>query len=241
MVFLLAHEALGIGVAVPSMRWSADFSAATSGSRLPVSWACCCASRMADSMSTTRFSSRERDRLCISSSSWVRCRDTSLSLASVSAWRAAVSRVCSMAWRAMARASTEAAPASALWRASCSCIPETFCQTKPLAASATVATAPIAHTMPRARPVGPATGGADTEPASPPTGSTAGSGMDAGFIRTILSTTSRPPGSGVTRKQHQSRPAARWLRCVDASPPPALHSSPVPASDPTGWQWPRNC
>jgi hypothetical protein len=33
--------------------------------------------RKADSMSTTRFSSRERDRLCINSSSWLRCKATS--------------------------------------------------------------------------------------------------------------------------------------------------------------------
>ena len=80
------------GWAARSMRWLADFSAATSGSRLPVSWACCCASRMADSMSTTRFSSRERDRLCISSSSWLRCSATSLTRASATESRADVSR-----------------------------------------------------------------------------------------------------------------------------------------------------
>jgi hypothetical protein len=64
------------------MRWLALLRAATRGSRLPVSWACCCAMRMADSMSTTRFSSRERDRLCISSSSWLRCSATSPTRAS---------------------------------------------------------------------------------------------------------------------------------------------------------------
>ena len=42
-------------------------------------------------MSTTRFSSRERDRLCINSSNWVRCSETSLKRASVTASLAAVS------------------------------------------------------------------------------------------------------------------------------------------------------
>ena len=60
------------GVGQRSMRccwatWSAA-SADQAASGGPV----CCARRRLDSMSTTRFSSRERDRLCISSSSWLR-------------------------------------------------------------------------------------------------------------------------------------------------------------------------
>ena len=83
-----------------------DCSAANSGCTLPVSCDCCWARRMADSMSTTRFSSRERDRLCIKSSSCARCKDTSLNLASVTAKRAAVSRANSSACLALTRAST---------------------------------------------------------------------------------------------------------------------------------------
>ena len=101
------------GWAARSMRWLALLSAATRGSRLPVSCACCCARRMADSMSTTRFSSRERDRLCMSSSSWLRCSATSLTRASATDRRAAVSRTSSSAWRAMVRASMACAPESA--------------------------------------------------------------------------------------------------------------------------------
>ena len=95
-------------------RCSAELSAANSGCTLPVSWACCCAKRIADSISTTKFSSRERDKLCISSSSWLRCRATSLSLASVTDRRAAVSRASSSACLDITRASTACVPVSAL-------------------------------------------------------------------------------------------------------------------------------
>jgi hypothetical protein len=74
---IAARRRASRGCAARARRWSAVRSAASSGSALPVSCVCCCARRSADSMSTTRFSSRERDRLCISSSSWVRCRATS--------------------------------------------------------------------------------------------------------------------------------------------------------------------
>ena len=83
-----------------------DCNAANSGCTLPVSCDCCCARRMADSISTTRFSSRERDKLCIKSSSCARCSATSLNLASVTAKRAAVSRANSSACLALTRAST---------------------------------------------------------------------------------------------------------------------------------------
>ena len=122
------------------MRWSPALSAASSGSALPVTCACCSARRTADSMSTTRFSSRERDRLCISSSSCERCSATSATRVSVSASRAAVSRTASCAWRASVRASMDCASASALWRASCSCMPLTFCQSASAITSATTAT-----------------------------------------------------------------------------------------------------
>ena len=112
-------NAVSLGCAARSTRWSADRSAASKGSTLPVSWACCWAKRIADSMSTTRFSSRERDRLCISSCSWVRCSEISLSRASNTATRAAVSRASSWAWRALARASCACSPVWALCRANC--------------------------------------------------------------------------------------------------------------------------
>ena len=133
---------LSLGCAARNTRWSAVFNAASSGSTLPVSCACCCARRTVDSISTTRFSSRERDRLCISSSSWVRCRATSLNLASDTASLAAVS--CASSWAALAimRASIDWAPESALCRANCSCMLDSFCHSKPLVIKATTATAP---------------------------------------------------------------------------------------------------
>ena len=96
---------LSRGWAARSKRSLADVMAAINGTALPVSWACCCASLSADSMSTTRFSSRERDRLCISSSSWVRCKLTSLMRFSWPASLAVSSRVASCAALASVRAS----------------------------------------------------------------------------------------------------------------------------------------
>ena len=76
--------------------------------------------RKADSMSTTKVSSRERDRLCINSSSCVRCKATSEMRASMSETRAALS--CTVSWACLAQvlASSACKPVSALWRASCS-------------------------------------------------------------------------------------------------------------------------
>ena len=113
-------RALKRGCAARARRVSADLSAASRGSALPVSSACCCASRSSDSTSTTRFSSRERDRLCISSSSWLRCRLISPSRVSCNASRAASPRASSCASRAKVRASIAWAPESAWRRASSS-------------------------------------------------------------------------------------------------------------------------
>ena len=93
------------GCAARPRRKSAIFSADTKGSMLPVSCACCCARRTAASISTTRFSSRERERLCISSSTCARCSETSVSLTSVTASLAAVSIAKSRAWWALVLAS----------------------------------------------------------------------------------------------------------------------------------------
>ena len=100
-----------------------DCNAANSGWTLPVSCDCCWARRMADSISTTKFSSRERDRLCIKSSSCARCNDTSLNLASVTARRAAVSRASSSACLALTRASTAWVDTSEVCLASISWMP----------------------------------------------------------------------------------------------------------------------
>ncbi len=108
------------GCAARCRRWAAVVMAAIKGTALPVNWACCCASRKADSMSTTRFSSRERDRLCISSSSWARCKLTSLIRFSCKASRAVSSRALSCAALASVRASIDWAPESKLRRASSS-------------------------------------------------------------------------------------------------------------------------
>ena len=67
------------GCAARERRKSTACKVSTTGSMLPLNWACCCAKASADSMSTSRFSSRARDRLCISSSNWLRCRATSAS------------------------------------------------------------------------------------------------------------------------------------------------------------------
>ena len=102
------------GCAARATRCSPALSAASSGCTLPVAWACSSARRTADSMSTTRFSSRERERLCISSSSWARCSVSSDTRVSSSARRAAASLTVSCAWRARARASVAWTVASAL-------------------------------------------------------------------------------------------------------------------------------
>jgi hypothetical protein len=132
------------GWAARSMRCWALLSAATSGSRLPVSCACCWARRMAASMSTTRFSSRERDRLCMSSSSWLRCSADSFTRASSTLRRVLASRASSSAWRARVRASTAWVLESADWRASCSWMPPSFCHSSTLLTRAATARAAAA-------------------------------------------------------------------------------------------------
>ncbi|MNY23983.1 hypothetical protein D3C86_1576710 [compost metagenome] len=133
------------GWAARSMRWAALRSVATSGSRLPVSCDCCCAMRIAVSMSTISVSSRVRDRLCTSSSSWLRCSVTSPTRASMTEMRAALSRATSCASRAMVRASIACVPESALWRASCSWMLLMRCHSMPLPTSATTATVPTRY------------------------------------------------------------------------------------------------
>ena len=130
------------GCAVRSMRCWALCSAAIRGCMLPVSWACCCDMRSTDSRSTTRFSSRVRDRLLTSSSIWLRCRARSPSRVSTAVRRATASVTCSCAWRATVRASMDWVPASALWRASCSWMVPSFCHSSMLLTSASAATAP---------------------------------------------------------------------------------------------------
>ena len=187
-------------------------SAASSGSTLPVSCACCCARRRADSMSTTRFSSRERDRLCISSSSCVRCSATSPTRVSASARRAAVSRAVSCAWRASVRASIDCASASALWRASCSWMPLTFCHSDRRSTSATTATSASSakhdarqQQAPRRRARRSATG---TAPAPPASGTDVVGQARRRSSRTILSTRPARPASAASRAQ-RPKPASR--------------------------------
>ena len=78
-------------------RSSACFSAATSGSAVPVIADCWTATRTPASMSTSTFSSRDRESDWIRSSSWPRCSDTSATRASSSAILAALSRMPSCA------------------------------------------------------------------------------------------------------------------------------------------------
>ncbi len=140
------------GWAARSMRCCALLMEATSGCTLPVSWACCCARRTLASMSTTRFSSRERERLCISSSSWLRCRATSLSRVSCTARRADDSCASSLAWRARARASMAWRPASWLCCASACWMLPSFCHSSMLPASPmTASTATSARAQPSRR------------------------------------------------------------------------------------------
>ncbi|OIQ67942.1 hypothetical protein GALL_504770 [mine drainage metagenome] len=158
--------ALGLGER--TSRASALCRVAISGCTLPMSCACCCARRKAASMSTTRFSSRERDRLCMSSSSWLRCKATSLRRASSKAAREAVSWASASDWRATARASCDWVCASVLWRASCSCMLLTFCHNKTVASSATAPNSPIPSAVPPDTPL--AVGAAGAIPAGPVSG-----------------------------------------------------------------------
>ncbi len=96
-------------------RSSLCFRVATSGSALPVRADCCTAARIADSMSLTRFSSRERATERTSSSSWPRCSATSPSRASSSATLAVASCIASWAWRASSSASATRSALSC-WR-----------------------------------------------------------------------------------------------------------------------------
>ena len=127
------------GWAAREIRWSAVLRALSSGSALPVRLACCCARRRDDSMSTTRFSSRERDRLCIRSSSCERCRATSLRRVSFTVRRAAVSRDSSWASRATVRASMAWVLVSVFCRASCCWMWSSFCHSRPPATRAATA------------------------------------------------------------------------------------------------------
>ena len=127
------------GWAARDIRWSAVLRALSSGSALPVRLACCCARRRDDSMSTTRFSSRERDRLCIRSSSCERCRATSLRRVSFTVRRAAVSRDSSWASRATVRASMAWVLVSVFCRASCCWMWSSFCHSRPPATRAATA------------------------------------------------------------------------------------------------------
>ena len=131
------------GWATLDKRFCAACRATNRGCTLPVSSACCCAKPKADSISTTRFSSRERDRLCIRSSSWVRCNATSLKRASSKATLAAVSWVRSWAFLAMLLACMDSWPASALCLASISCMLLNFCQSCPPTKSASKAKATL--------------------------------------------------------------------------------------------------
>ena len=227
------------GCAARATRCSALLRAASSGSTLPVNWACCCASRIADSISTTRFSSRERDRLCINSSSWLRCSATSLRRASATAARAAVSRASSMACRATARASPDCAMLSALWRASCSCIAPKRCH-RATAASITAAARTSASTA--AAGVAAQRDAADARFAPCGTAAPCGSvvaGSDAGplaglLMPAILSTRRSPRRWAVTRKQRQIRRCARPVRFAHGWPPrtrPTSRSRPSAAPD----------
>jgi len=202
------------GWAARSMRCWALLSAATRGSRLPVSCACCCASRTADSMSTTRFSSRERDRLCISSSSWLRCSATSLIRVSATDSLAAVSRTSSCACRAMVRASMASAPDSADWRASCSWMAPSFCHSMPLLSAAAAAMAPstvMARLLRQVAKTDAAGGGSLAD--------------DTGLMRPILSRRAPRAVPGGIPERGQSPLPGPPGRCAGAWPGPALPSS----------------
>ncbi|MCY1171530.1 hypothetical protein D9M73_116430 [compost metagenome] len=208
------------GWAARDRRRSADFSAATMGSTLPVSCACCWASRSPDSMSTTRFSSRERDRLCISSSSCVRCRLTSLMRVSWIASRAASSRVLSWAALARVRASIAWAPESVLRRASSSWILPSFCHNSPVAnkPATTSAASSTAHLTEICNMPGAAAGAGTLSGA----GKVAGRGGTVGLslMNNLILSSAGCPGCpsrpDVTPQQHPNRRPARFRRCADA-------------------------
>ena len=197
------------GWAARTSRCSADFRAASRGSALPVSWACCWASRKLASISTTRLSSRERDRLRINSSSWLRCKLTSLSRVSVASSRADSSRVASCAWRASVRASMAWAPASVLRLASSSCIWLIFCHDKsaPTAPAKASKSSPSAQGRVRQSASGTAAASTGKADASGLAGEAAAAGAAAGEVAgeeslmdaTILSMPRCRPAQDVTR------------------------------------------
>ena len=188
------------GWAARVRRWSADFSAASKGSALPVSWACCWASRSADSTSTTRFSSRERDRLCISSSSWPRCRLTSLRRVSCSASRADSRRAPSWASRASMRASMDWALESVVRRASSCWMISSFCHSRPLVNKPATASAATPSTQERGTSQASAGAGSGSGTgANVGSGAAATAGSGAGWTAGSVAGATAGSGAGGTR------------------------------------------
>ena len=224
------------GWAARCRRCRADCRVASKGSALPVSWACCWAMRRPASMSTSRFSSRERERLWISSSSCPRCRATSPKRPSIRLSRAALSLTVSWACLAQALASSDCCPASWLWRASCSCMRMSFCQSSAERAKASTAMAPAAQvSQAREDPVDGSVGVACV--------ACVGAAVDGGgrFMAGILS---RPPGRRAWQAPVRPAPSparASARQCGDGWPGrgPADRSRPAAAGP--GGRPPRNC
>ncbi|MCY1370730.1 hypothetical protein D9M69_578350 [compost metagenome] len=185
----------------------------------------------------------------MSSSSCERCSATSATRVSMSATRAAASRTVSLAWRASVRASIDWAVASALWRASCSFMPPTFCHSAMVdssAISATRATRPMPMRASRVAAAAWAAGvwcGATV--AGTCTGAAEGgersSDGDAALMRRILSTRSALP-AGVCRHATPRNPRpARLRRCVHGWRWRARPANLCPAARAAGCRWLPSC
>jgi len=210
------------GWAARAMRWSAACSAEISGWAVPVSWACCCAKRSADSRSWTRLSSRERESVSISSSSWLRCRLTSDSRTSATASRACSSCVRASACAANRRASAACVALSWLRRASSCWVDPSFSHNRPLMISARVASTMASTAAQRPERGAAATGTAvGITGAAPPAAEGAERGVSGwvwlmGGSSSILECAARRAGSGGFPSPGQSRSRARWPRCGGA-------------------------
>ena len=225
-------------------RSSLCFRVATSGSALPVSADCCTAARTADSMSFTRFSSRERATERTSSSSWPRCSATSPRRASSSATLAVASRIASCAWRASSSASA-ARSALSCWRFTSSrSLLRTRWSARQASASATTVTIVSSRTTGplQRQSSGPRGGAAGVAAGAGTTVRGSAAGEESSF--TVASIVCRRPphrGRAAPRRPRRSRPVAPAPRCADGWPGRAIRPRSRRRRAPRGGRWPRSC
>ena len=209
--------------------------------------ACCNATRIDASISTTMFSSRERESDWISSSSWLRWIATSATRASSSATLAAVSIIPCWACLASRRASFDW-PALSCWRrtSSCSTLATRCWARQAIHRLAARATSIALNTISARRRMsgGAAVGTAATGPEAMPDGPASGVGGVAFTLRSIVGRPPPPTGWARPRTPRRSRGCARAVRCAGGLQPRGTMSSrrpPPPLWRRAGCRSPASC